>query len=56
VAWDKLIVELEKDEFSKRVMDSQREWVARTAFYKLNNDPDYKLAFNHYYPDRALEF
>jgi hypothetical protein len=37
-------------------MDSQRDWVARTAFYKLNNDPDYKLAFNHYYPDRALEF
>jgi TRAP-type mannitol/chloroaromatic compound transport system substrate-binding protein len=56
VAWDKLIVELEKDEFSKKVMDSQREWVERTAFYKLTNDPDYKLAFNHYYPDLALKF
>ncbi len=56
VAWDTLIAELEKDEFSKRVMDSQREWVKRTGFYKLNNDPDYKLAFNHYYPDRALTF
>ena len=56
VAWDKLISELEKDEFSKKVMDSQRAWVSRTAFYKLNNDPDYKLAFNHYYPDQALKF
>lgn len=56
VAWDKLIADLEKDEFSKRVMDSQREWVSRTAFYKINNDPDYKLAFNHYYPDQALKF
>jgi TRAP-type mannitol/chloroaromatic compound transport system substrate-binding protein len=56
VAWDKLIADLGQDEFNKRVMDSQREWVERTAFYKLNNDPDYKLAFNHYYPDLALKF
>jgi TRAP-type mannitol/chloroaromatic compound transport system substrate-binding protein len=55
-AWDALIADLEQDDFNKRVMDSQREWMERTAFYKLMNDPDYKLAYNHYYPEKALEF
>jgi TRAP-type mannitol/chloroaromatic compound transport system substrate-binding protein len=55
-SWDKLITDLEAEPFIKKVMDSQREWVQRTAFYKINNDPDYKLAFNHYYPERALKF
>jgi TRAP-type mannitol/chloroaromatic compound transport system substrate-binding protein len=49
-AWDQLIVELEQDEFSKRVMDSQRAWVERVTYYELMNAPDYALAYEHYFP------
>jgi TRAP-type mannitol/chloroaromatic compound transport system substrate-binding protein len=52
-AWDKLITQLEGDEFMKRVMDSQRAWTERTVFYQLMNDPDYKLAYNHYFPKKV---
>ncbi len=51
-AWDKLIEELGEDPFMKKVMDSQRAWAERTVFYQLMNDPDYKLAFNHYFPGK----
>jgi TRAP-type mannitol/chloroaromatic compound transport system substrate-binding protein len=52
-AWDKLIEELGEDPFMKKVMDSQRAWTERTVFYQLMNDPDYKLAFNHYFPGKV---
>ncbi|HUF87403.1 MAG TPA: C4-dicarboxylate ABC transporter [Thermohalobaculum sp.] len=51
-AWDELIVELEQDDFMKRCMDSQREWVERTVFYELMNSPDYTLAYEHYFPGK----
>ena len=51
-AWDQLIPELEKDEFMKRVMDSQKEWVDRVTYYELMNAPDYALAYEHYFPGR----
>ncbi len=51
-AWDELIVELEQDEFMKRTLDSQREWVERVAYYELMNAPDYALAFEHYFPGK----
>ena len=51
-AWDELIVELEQDEFSKRVMDSQRAWVEKVTYYELMNAPDYALAYEHYFPGR----
>jgi TRAP-type mannitol/chloroaromatic compound transport system substrate-binding protein len=51
-AWDELIVELEKDEFMKRCMDSQRAWVERVVFYELVNSPDYALAYEHYFPGK----
>lgn len=51
-AWDKLIVELEKDAFSKRVMDSQRAWVEKVAYYELMNAPDLGLAYEHYFPGK----
>jgi len=49
-AWDQLIPELEKDEFMKRVLDSQRAWVDRVVFYELMNSPDLALAYDHYFP------
>ena len=51
-AWDVLIADLEQDEFSKRVMDSQRAWVEQVTFYELMNAPDYALAYEHYFPGK----
>lgn len=51
-AWDGLIAELEQDEYSKRVMDSQRTWVEKVTYYELMNSPDYALAYNHYFPGK----
>ncbi len=51
-AWDGLIEELEKDEFMKKVLDSQRAWVERVTYYELMNAPDYELAYNHYFPGK----
>ncbi|MET4807182.1 TRAP transporter substrate-binding protein [Limibacillus sp. MBR-115] len=49
-SWDKVLEELNKDAFFKKVVDSQREWSHRVAFYDLINSADYKLAFKHYFP------
>ena len=51
-AWDELIPELEQDEFMKRTLDSQRDWVSKVAYYELMNSPDYALAYEHYFPGR----
>ncbi|MEX0871275.1 MAG: TRAP transporter substrate-binding protein, partial [Aquisalimonadaceae bacterium] len=51
-AWDKLIVELEDDDFMKRCMASQREWAERVVFYELMNKPDLALAYEHYFPGK----
>ena len=51
-AWDALIPELEKDAFSKKVMDSQRAWVEKVAYYELMNAPDLGLAYDHYFPGK----
>lgn len=51
-AWDNLIPNLEQDDFIRRAMESQRAWTERTVFYQLMNDPDYKLAYDHYFPGR----
>ena len=51
-AWDQIIAELEEDEYSKRVMDSQREWVEKVGYYELMNSPDLALAYEHYFPGK----
>lgn len=51
-AWDALIPDLEKDEFMKKVIESQRAWVDQVSYYELMNAPDYALAFEHYFPGR----
>ena len=51
-AWDKLIADLEKDSFNKKVMDSQRAWVEKVAYYELMNAPDLGLAYDHYFPGK----
>ncbi|MGR3504351.1 MAG: TRAP transporter substrate-binding protein [Paracoccaceae bacterium] len=51
-AWDTLIADLETDPFNKKVMDSQREWTEKVAYYELMNAPDLGLAFEHYFPGK----
>jgi TRAP-type mannitol/chloroaromatic compound transport system substrate-binding protein len=51
-AWDKLIADLEQDAFNKKVMDSQRAWVEKVAYYELMNAPDLGLAYDHYFPGK----
>jgi TRAP-type mannitol/chloroaromatic compound transport system substrate-binding protein len=51
-AWDKVLTQLMKDPFFKKVVDSQKAWSRRVAFYDLINTADYKLAYQHYFPGR----
>jgi TRAP-type mannitol/chloroaromatic compound transport system substrate-binding protein len=55
-AWDKVLEELNKEEFFKKVTDSYREWSERVAFYALMNSADYELAYRHYFPGKLPEF
>ena len=51
-SWDKVIAELNEDPYFKKVVDSQKAWSERVAFYSLMNQADYKLAFKHYFPGK----
>lgn len=51
-SWDKVLEKLEKDAFFKKVVDSQRAWAERVAFYYQMNAADYELAFDHYFPGK----
>ncbi len=55
-SWDKVLAKLTKDPFFKKVVDSQREWSHRVAFYDILNSADYKLAFDHYFPGELPKF
>ena len=51
-SWDEVLKKLDADPFFKKVVDSQKAWSARVAYYNLFNDADYKLAFKHYFPGK----
>ncbi|MGP3698923.1 TRAP transporter substrate-binding protein [Rhodobacter sp. NSM] len=51
-AWDKLITDLETDEFFKKVLDSQRAWVEQVSYYELMNAADLGLAYEHHFPGK----
>lgn len=51
-SWDTVLEKLNQDPFFKKVVDSQKAWSERVAFYDLMNSADYKLAFKHYYPGK----
>lgn len=51
-AWTKLIEQLEGDAFIKKVLDSQRAWVERVTYYEILNAPDYRLAYEHFFPGK----
>jgi TRAP-type mannitol/chloroaromatic compound transport system substrate-binding protein len=52
-AWDKVIVEITADPnqgpFIKKVLESQKAWGKRVGFYAINNEADYKSAYEHYF-------
>jgi TRAP-type mannitol/chloroaromatic compound transport system substrate-binding protein len=52
-AWDKVIDEITKDAnqgpFIKKVLESQKAWGKRVGFYAINNEADYKSAWEHYF-------
>ena len=51
-AWDKILPPLMEDPYFKKVVDSQKAWCERVVYYSLLNAPDYKLAYQHYFPDK----
>jgi TRAP-type mannitol/chloroaromatic compound transport system substrate-binding protein len=51
-SWDKVLEKLNQDAFFKKVVDSQKAWSDRVAFYDLLNTADYKLAYQHYFPGK----
>jgi TRAP-type mannitol/chloroaromatic compound transport system substrate-binding protein len=51
-SWDKVLERLNKDPFFKQVVDSQKAWSERVAFYDIVNAADYKLAYEHYFPGK----
>ena len=54
-AWKELIPTLEEDPFMKKTLDSQREWVERVAYYEILNQPDYRLAYDFFFPGNLPE-
>ena len=51
-SWDKVLADLTQDAFFKKVVDSQKAWSERVAYYYLTNQADYKLAYDHYFPGK----
>ena len=49
-AWDEIMVDLMKDPFFKKVVDSQKAFAKRVAYYDILNSADYKTAYEHYFP------
>ena len=52
-AWDKVIDQISADPAQgpiiKKILDSQKAWGKRVAFYAINNDADFKSAYEHYF-------
>ncbi|GBF27379.1 monocarboxylate 2-oxoacid-binding periplasmic protein [bacterium MnTg02] len=56
-SWDKVLKKLNAaDPFFKKVVDSQKAWSERVAFYDIVNAADYKLAYEHYFPGKLPKF
>jgi TRAP-type mannitol/chloroaromatic compound transport system substrate-binding protein len=51
-AWDELMAEESADPFFAKVLQSQKAWCERVAFYHLMNTPDYGRAYRHSFPGR----
>ena len=49
-AWDVIVKKFNKsDPFFKKVVESQMKWAKRHGAYSINNAPNYKGAYEHYF-------
>ena len=49
-AWDVVVDRISaSDPFFAKVVESQKAWAKRFGAYSLQNSPDYRLAYEHYY-------
>jgi len=49
-AWDKVVERMSgQDEFFAKVIDSQKSYAESVMNYLNLNQPDYKLAYDHYF-------
>jgi TRAP-type mannitol/chloroaromatic compound transport system substrate-binding protein len=49
-AWDVVVDRISKeDPFFAKVVESQKTWAKRFGAFSLQNSPDYRLAYEHYY-------
>jgi TRAP-type mannitol/chloroaromatic compound transport system substrate-binding protein len=52
-AWDKVITEISADSSQgpliKKILESQKDYAKRVAFYSINNEADFKSAYEHYF-------
>jgi len=49
-AWDVVVDRISKDDpFFAKVVASQKAWAKRYGAYQLQNTPDYRMAYEHYY-------
>jgi TRAP-type mannitol/chloroaromatic compound transport system substrate-binding protein len=52
-AWDKVVTQISSDAnqgpIIKKILASQSAWGKRVAFYNINNNADYKSAYEHYF-------
>ena len=48
-AWDKLAAKLAEDPYTKKVLDSQKAWAKRVAYYHFFNETDYRGAYEHHF-------
>src|ERR671919_629188 len=51
-SWDAVLENLMEDEYFAKVVESQKAWAERVAFYDMTNTADFKLAYEHYFPGK----
>ena len=51
-SWDTVLEALVEDEYFAKVVDSQKAWAERVAFFDMTNTADFKLAYEHYFPGK----
>lgn len=51
-SWDKVLKRLTKDPTFNKIVESQKSWAERVAYYDILNSADYKLAYEHYFPGK----
>jgi len=52
-AWDVVVDRISaENEIFKKIVESQRAWGERVGFYMLQNQCDYRTAYDHYFPGK----